>query len=209
MTTPPSSMAPTSAQVGSDSPSNSATGQDAQSTMARVAEEAPAQAARVVDDARAQISNVTRRTLSDLRTQGEGQTEQAAHGLRGLAKQADALAEGRPDEAGTLGGIAQAFSQQASSFAERLESRGVQGLIDDTSRYVRQHPWAFLGMALGAGFLAGRLVRTSAAMAGDGESRLGQSTSNRQLGMTSQPSMTAPASSIGMPSPSATSGLRK
>lgn len=207
MTTPPSSMAPTTSQVGSGSSSNTANGKDAQSTMARVAEEAPAQAAKVVDDARTQISTVTQRTLSDLRVQGEGQAEQAAKGLRGLATQADALAAGRPEEAGNLGDIAQAISQHASSFAERLDTRGVQGVVDDTSRFGRQHPWAFLGIALGAGFVAGRLVRASAAVASDSSSTLGSSNSGGQLGMGSQPSM-ASASTIGMPAasmPSSTS----
>lgn len=208
MTTPPSSMAPTTSQVGSDTPSTSDTVKDAKSAVARVADEAPAQAARVVDDARTQISAATRRTLSDLQTQAEGQTEQAARGLRGLAMQADALAAGKPDEAGNLGDLAQAISQHASSLAERLDTGGVQGVADDASRFGRQHPWAFLGIALGAGFVAGRLVRASAAVASDNASNRGPSNSGGQLGMNAQPSMTS-ASSTGMPSPTSMSGVRQ
>ena len=136
---------------------------------ARVADEAPAQAARVVEDARTQLTGAAQRTLTDLRTQADDRTAQASRGLRDLSVQVDALANGRPEEAGNLADIAQAIGQHASDFADRLDARGVQGVADDLSRFGRQHPWTFLGLSLGAGFLVGRLVRTTAAVVSDGQ----------------------------------------
>ena len=42
-------------------------------------------------------------------------------------------------------------------------------VADDLSRFGRQHPWAFLGLSIGAGFLVGRLARTTAAVVNDGQ----------------------------------------
>ena len=140
-----------------------------QAVVTRVANEAPAQAARVVDDARTQLSDAARRTLADLRAQADDRSARAAHGLRDLSVQVDALAQGRPDQAGNLTDIAQAVGQHAADFADRLDARGVQGVADDVSRFGRRHPWAFLGLSLGAGFLVGRLVRTTAEVASDAQ----------------------------------------
>ena len=142
----------------------------AQAAVARVASEAPAQAARVVDDARTQVTGAAQRTLSDLRSQADERTAQAARSLRGLSSQVDALAAGRIDEAGDLTDIVQAVGQHAADFADRLDTRGVQGVADDVTRFGRQHPLAFLGLALGAGFLVGRVVRTTAAVSSDQDS---------------------------------------
>jgi len=148
-------------------PPNSDDESGAQAAVSRVASEAPAQAARVVDDARTQVKGAAQRTLSDLRSQGDERATQAARSLRGLSSRADALAAGRIDEAGNLTDVVQAVGQHAADFAERLDTRGVQGLSDDISRFGRQRPWAFLGLALGAGFLVGRVIRTTAEVTSD------------------------------------------
>jgi ElaB/YqjD/DUF883 family membrane-anchored ribosome-binding protein len=145
-----------------------------QAAATRVASEAPAQAARVVDDARTQLTGAAQRTLSDLRTQADDRTAQASRTLRDLSVQVDALVNGRPDEAGNVADVAKAMGQHASDFADRLDTRGMQCVADDLSRFGRQHPWAFLGLSLGAGFLVGRLARTTAAVVSDGQQRPAQ-----------------------------------
>jgi ElaB/YqjD/DUF883 family membrane-anchored ribosome-binding protein len=184
-------------QMTSISPTN-ADGDGRQAAVARVASEAPAQAARVVGDARTQVTSAAQRTLADLRTQADDRAAQAARGLRDLSSQVDALAAGRPEEAGNLTDMVQAAGQQASDFADRLDMRGVQGVVDDVTRFGRQHPWAFLGLSLGAGFLVGRVVRTGAAVASE------QGGASDQ-----QPTMPAPALGTAQPaSPSTTYGDR-
>ena len=144
----------------------------------RVAGEAPVQAARVFDDAKAQLSGAAHRSIADVRVQAEDRTAQAARGLRDLSTQVDALIAGRPEEAGKVTGIAQAVGQHATDFADRLDGDGFQGLVDDASRFGRQHPWAFLGLSVGAGFLAGRLVRTTAAVASDAQAATPQTSTD-------------------------------
>ena len=167
-TTAPSSPAPDPGDASPDGGDGAVT---------RVAAEAPAQAARVVEDARAQLSGAAQRSLADARAQAEDRTAQAARGLRGLSTQVEALVTGRPDEAGSVTGIAQAVGHHAADFADRLESDGLQGLVDDVSRFGRHHPWAFLGLSLGAGLLVGRLARTTAAVASDEHSATPQPSS--------------------------------
>jgi hypothetical protein len=154
----------------------------AKSAVARVADEAPAQAARVVGDAKTQVSDAARRAVDDLRTQADERATRAAQGLRDLSTRADALASGRTDEAGNLADLAQSAGRQAQQFADRLDDRGIQGVADDLARFGRQHPLAFVGLSLGAGFIAGRLLRTTAAVVQE-ENRSG----------TSAPTLPAPA----------------
>ncbi len=166
-------------------PPNPDDGSGAQAAVARVAGEAPAQAARVVNDARTQVTGAAQRTLADLRSQADERTAQAARSLRGLSSQVDALAAGRVDEAGDLADIVQAVGQQAADFADRLDTRGVQGVADDVARFGRQHPWAFLGLSLGAGFLVGRVIRTTAAVTSDQRPRLCSRDTGRRARYTS------------------------
>lgn len=134
----------------------------AKETMSQVADEVPTQAAKVTQDVKTQLRETTERTLGDIRGQADDRATHAAQGLRDLSTRAQALADGRTEEAGNLGGIVETFARQASEFAQRLETGGVQGLLDDASRFGRKRPIAFLALAGGAGFLAGRLVRTGA-----------------------------------------------
>ncbi len=162
----PGSQMPTRQTPGNGS-SSSDGGAGAKAAVARVADEAPAQAARVVGDAKTQVTDAARRILDDLRTQAEDRTVRAAQGLRDLSTRADALASGRPEEAGNLADLAQSAGRHAQDFADRLDQRGVRGVTDDVSRFGRRHPMAFVGLALGAGFVVGRLVRTGAAVASE------------------------------------------
>jgi ElaB/YqjD/DUF883 family membrane-anchored ribosome-binding protein len=159
----------------------------------RVTGEAPAQAARVMEDAKTQLSGAAKRSLDDVRSQAEDRTAQAARGLRDLSTQVDALVSGRPEEATQLTDLAKTFGQQAGQFADRLDTDGLQGLADDVSNFGRRHPWAFLGMSLGAGFLVGRLVRTTAAVAGEGHLSTQQTESSHAPALSGAPMATGPA----------------
>ena len=128
-----------------------------------VAGEAAAQAKVVAGEAKRQVGAVVDKTRQELSSQADQRTQQAAGGLRTLADQVTALAEGRPDEAGPLAGYLGDAHSRLSSLADRLESGGPQGLLNDVTDFARRRPVVFLAAAVGAGFMVGRLARAGKA----------------------------------------------
>ncbi len=97
-----------------------------------------------------------------LRSRGQGV---AAAGLQSLSGQLSALRDGRPEDAGALTDYLSEAEQRVSGLADRLQSGGAQGAVDDLSRFARRRPGLFLAGAVGLGFLVGRLARSGAAVA--------------------------------------------
>ncbi len=67
-----------------------------------VAGEASMQTKAVVSQAKQQVDSLITQTREEVRQQAENRSAQAAGGLRTLSEQVAALAEGRPDSAGSL-----------------------------------------------------------------------------------------------------------
>jgi len=130
-----------------------------------VAEEATAQTKAVVSQAKHQVESLVNQTKSEVRQQAEDRSAQAASVLRTLSEQVAALATGRPDSAGQLPRYLEDVEEHVRGLASRLEQRGPQGVIDDMSRFARRRPGLVLAGAVGAGFVAGRLVRASSGTA--------------------------------------------
>jgi hypothetical protein len=132
-----------------------------------VAGEAMTQAKAVAGEARQQVSTLVDQTKGELSKQAEDRTKRAAGGLRVLAGQVDALANGRPDESGPLAGLLSEAHGRMSTFAERLESGGPRQLAGDVADFARRRPIVFLAATVGAGFVVGRLARAGRAAVQD------------------------------------------
>jgi hypothetical protein len=121
--------------------------------------EITAEGRSLVDDTRAQ-----------LQSQAQSGVQRVASGIRQVGEQAQALAEGRPDEAPQLvdylyraaDGIYSA-ADRMFSVADDVETRGVTGVIDDLQQYARRRPGTFLLGAAVLGFGVGRLVKAEKA----------------------------------------------
>jgi hypothetical protein len=124
-----------------------------------VAEEAKGQAGRVAEEAKEQGRNLLSEAQSQLRQQASSQTDRAAGFVQEIAGSLRALSEGRTEEAGPLGDYARQATQQVQQFADRIEQRGFDGLVQDVQRFARRRPGGFLLGAAVAGFATGRLVR--------------------------------------------------
>ena len=83
--------------------------------------------------------------------------------MQSVAGQLQAIADGRTDEAGPFAGYAQHAADRIGALAERLQTGGARGVVEDTTDFARRRPGLFLVGAVGAGFLAGRLVRSGKA----------------------------------------------
>ena len=128
-----------------------------------LAGQATQQARLTADEARHQARRLAGQTKEELLGQADGKTTQAATGLQSVAGQLQAIADGRPDEAGPLVDYAQQAADRVGTIAARLQSGGAQGVVDDVTSLARRRPGLFLVGAIGAGFLAGRLVRSGKA----------------------------------------------
>ncbi len=117
------------------------------------------EAKAVASEAATQVHNVVDSTRSALRTQARQSTERASGALGDLGSQFRALAEGDPEGAGALGRYADEAGARLRSMADRLNSKGVDGVVDDVQAFARRRPGAFLAIAAASGFVAGRLFR--------------------------------------------------
>lgn len=135
-----------------------------------VASTAADQARQVASTATDQARSVVSQAVSQLSEQAESQTQRAGQGLRALSEQANALAQGRVDDAGPLGSIAEQAADRLQQLAQRVENGGLEGLLGDVQQFARRRPGAFLVSAAAIGFLAGRVGRSVQA-AGSGSSQ--------------------------------------
>jgi hypothetical protein len=147
-----------------------------------------------------EVSSVATRLVEDTRSQlrerAETQLGHLAEGLDLLHRQTLALAQGRLDDAGSLVGYVQEGADQVGDLAERVQQRGLDGLVVDIKRFARSRPVVFLMGSAVAGLAVGRLLRNEAAAvqgrrAQDqvpaGETRAGSSELERESGQESDP----------------------
>ena len=125
----------------------------------QVAGQAMEQVHAVAGEAKVQARQLFDQARTDVRSQANQQTERLAEGLRGLAGQVQALLDGRTQEAGQLPDLARQATSQLESFAGRLGDGGLDGVVEDVTRFARRKPGLFLAGAAAAGFLGGRLLR--------------------------------------------------
>jgi hypothetical protein len=126
-------------------------------TVARTARE---QGAQVGDEVRQQTRNVMREVQSQVSEQADTQQQRIAGGLRDIADQLQKLAGGTPQE-GMVTDLVYQAAERTHRVAGWLDSRDSAGLLDSVRSYARQHPGAFLALALGGGLIAGRLARNA------------------------------------------------
>lgn len=134
----------------------------------QVAGEAATQASAVLGEARVQLQSLVGQAKDELGTQLSSRGEQVAGGLRRLVGQIDALADGRPGEAGALTGYLREARGKVETVARRLDEGGPQGVIGDLSDFARRRPGTFLAAAGLVGFVVGRAVRAGAAASKEG-----------------------------------------
>ncbi len=137
----------------------------AKDQAASVAQTATSAAGEVTGTAKEQVGNVVGETVQQAKDltgqvkeqaaqQISSQTDKATGVLRDVAKQ---LNEG--DTSGVVGQVLGEVGTRVQSFADALEQKGPQGLVEDVRRFARRSPGTFvLGAAL-AGLVAGRLAK--------------------------------------------------
>lgn len=142
--------------------------QSAASEASQVADTAKDQARHMKDEVASQARGLMDQAKNELRDQGRSQADQVVQAIRRVGDQADALAEGRVDEAGAVADYVRQAGDRARQVAQRIDQRGLEGALDDVQGFARRRPGVFLLGCAAAGFLTGRLIRGGAASSGAG-----------------------------------------
>jgi hypothetical protein len=116
-------------------------------------------AADVARQARSEASRLMEQAKQEAQRQADERGRQAVQRLRTFSEQLTALSEGRTEQAGPLVGYAERAKTQMQTWADRIEQRGPQAIVEDVAGFARRRPGMFLVAAAGAGFAIGRLVR--------------------------------------------------
>jgi hypothetical protein len=150
----------------------SQTAQQAGQAGRHVTQKATEQGKHVVAEAGRQAHGMLDQAQSQLMEQAGAQKQRAASGLRGLGGQLRSAAEGaQPGPTKDLIGQA---SGRIDQIADWLEHREPGQVIEELRDFARQRPGAFLGGAVLAGMLVGRLTRSITAGGGQmGDDQMG------------------------------------
>ncbi|MFP1629889.1 hypothetical protein ACLB9X_33190 [Streptomyces sp. 5K101] len=130
------------------------TGQAVGEVAGTVAEQAKAVAGEARQQAGSAIRDLRQRAVDE----GQGQMERLATTVRQWADDLAGMAENASGDSPARSLAAQA-ADGGRRAADYLEKNGVQGLIGDLQDFGRRRPGAFLGGAVLAGLVVGRLAK--------------------------------------------------
>jgi hypothetical protein len=123
-----------------------------------VGQTAKEQAAAVASETKAQTRDLLAQGRDEMRTQAGQQQQRASDGLRGLAEELRSMAEGSTQQ-GVGSDLARQLSEHASKAGSWLSDRDPNQVLDDVRSFAQRRPGTFLGIAVVAGVVAGRLGR--------------------------------------------------
>ncbi|MER6472453.1 hypothetical protein [Streptomyces collinus] len=154
----------------------SATAGQTRQAAGQVAATAAHQAKEVAGEVRQQAGSVVQDLRGRAMDEAEGQTRRAAGVLRQWAQDLSELAENAPTDSPARSVAAQ-VADHGHRAADYVDKQGVEGMVGDLQSFARRRPGLFLGGALLAGLVVGRLgkVAGKAAQPGDGDGDGGQS----------------------------------
>lgn len=149
---------------------------------AHLASTAKEEASNVAGEAGTQVQNVVGQFMGSLQEQAGMQQQKTAEMLHTLGSDLKSMADSAdgPGEPSLAARWVREAATRASSAAEWLDQRDPGSLVHEVKRFARRRPAAFLGIAVGAGLLAGRLTRNL----GDGESGNEPQRRDPQFGVT-------------------------
>lgn len=122
----------------------------------------------IKDQAQGHARNIAGNAQSQLKGHAQEETQRAGAALDTAGSQLRALAEGRVDEAGAFGDYIGQAADAVGRWADTINDRGFDGLLDDLRSLGRRRPGAFLLGALAAGVVTARFGRNLAQEMGNG-----------------------------------------
>lgn len=142
---------------------------DAEGAGRAVADTAKSEASSVKDDAAREGKKLWDETTSTLSTQASDQMNRAAGTVRTFTDDLGAMARGEQPDEGLAKELASQVTDRTDSLANWLEHHEPSDLLQEVQRFARRRPVAFLAIAAGIGFAAGRVTRGAAQSHMDGD----------------------------------------
>lgn len=147
------------AQSGAPDPTGTAA-----STLVEKASEvrsvASGEARGVAQDAKYHARQVAYESRESLRSEASNQAARVASTLRDIGGQLQAMADSQAG-GGTAVDMSRQLADAATRVADKLETGGVDATLADVKSFARRRPGLFLVGAIGAGFVAGRLLKAA------------------------------------------------
>ncbi|PRZ18478.1 hypothetical protein BCL67_102141 [Nesterenkonia sandarakina] len=179
-------------------------GNDARDAGRAVKDTAAQEAAGVKDDAVREAKRLGDEAGTMLESQASEQLGRAAGAVRTFSDDVARIARGEKPEPGVAKDLVDQLNSRAEATATWLEDHDPKEVLQEVQSFARRRPVAFLAIAAGVGFAAGRLTRGLKQHHAD-DARQGSSTSSQGAG-TSTPG-TAPTGTgtgpVGTESPAA------
>ena len=112
----------------------------------------------VAQDAKYHARQVAHESRESLRSEALNQAARVASTLRDIGGQLQSMAESQTD-GGTAVDMSRQLAGAATRVADKLETGGLDSALGDVKGFARRRPGVFLVAAMGAGFVAGRLLK--------------------------------------------------
>ena len=121
---------------------------------------ASVEAREVARDAKYHARLVAHESRESFRSEASNQAARLATTLRDIGGQLQSMAESQMG-GGTAVDMSRQLAGGATRLADKLETGGVDATLADVKSFARRRPGVFLAAALGAGFVAGRLLKAA------------------------------------------------
>ncbi|MGP5585763.1 hypothetical protein ACTXO0_03085 [Glutamicibacter ardleyensis] len=134
--------------------------QEGQQAATEVLDTAKHEASVLGEQAKEQAADLLGELSSDLREQASLQQQKVATNLRDISDEFRSMLD-QSQASGTAATLVDQASHHSGQIADWLDQRDPGDLVDEVKQFARKRPGAFLGIALGAGLLAGRITRNA------------------------------------------------
>jgi uncharacterized protein YjbJ (UPF0337 family) len=134
----------------------------ARDAASNIGDTAAAHGRDIADQTRGHVRRMAEDARGTVRGRAQQETQRAGSALSQAGGQLQALADGKIDEAGVFGDYLREAADSVNRWADAVQDRGLDGLLDDLRSYGRRRPGMFLLGAVAAGVLVGRFGRNVA-----------------------------------------------
>ena len=115
----------------------------------------------VASDATAHVRDIVGRSRSELKARADEQAQELAATLNGFGRELTDVAHGNAAPQGAVADVAAELGSAVSRLGEKLQDRGLDGVLAEVKDFSRRRPGAFLVTAMGLGLVCGRVLRNA------------------------------------------------